>query len=349
MDCPFCGAGTRVTRTITPDGGQRVIVRERQCSENGAHRFSTEEHDRIGLADVAVHQASGALVPYDRTALRDSIARALLVRETREGDRMIADIVDRVEERITRRGVGIKRLSDGERRQLQERARRADATSTTKGDALRALRVSIRDRDIEEAVDNELAQSDKTRGFRVMYALTVKGRQGSPTSHPGWKDADDFFRWVAEVIPDQSIEGLPQRVVTRAQTVPVASVRDVPKRVVGRDGALTDFDLERFMRGLGKACRGRRDENLKTRGVAWATLARLSGQQTVHSAQIASIALELLRATDEIAYLRAAVRFKQMTSVSDICAEASGLITHPSEHFAFAEPTASLIIPRPPG
>lgn len=336
-----------MTRTTTPDPEQRVIVRERQCTVVGVHRFSTEEHERLSMADVAVQQTgSGAIVPYSRKILRATLRDALFASASAEDAELIANLLDRVEHRITRRSIQLRRLADHERERLDARTERTLATDPDGAAALQSIRVVVTDSQIEAAVDTELAQSTKTRARRVLYALAVQGRQGSVKTHPGWKNADDALDWLLGAFPTLAAGKLPERITTTPLEIPVPLVRETPQHVLKRDNTRTAFDLGRFQRAVGKALRGRRDEETKVAGVTWATLARLNGQLVVQSAQLSVVALELLRATDEIAYLRAAVRIKGLTSVTDILAEAVALRTHPSQKHVFTEPTAQIIVPR---
>ena len=347
MDCPFCGADTKVTRTTTPEQDQRLIIRERQCIAVNLHRFSTEEHERLAMVDVAVHQkGSGALVPYSRLVLGETLRDSLFISASANNAVFVADLLERVEQRITRRSIHLRRLTENERERLAVRSERLGTTDPAGAGALRAIRVVVNDGDIEAAVDAELSQSQKTRSHRVLYALAVQGRQGSARIHPGWKDADDALEWLLTAFPHLTDQELPERVTTTPVEVAIPTVRETPKYVLKRDGIRSDFDIGRFKRAVGKALRGRRDEDTKADGVTWGTLARLQGQVVVHSSQLSVIALELLRATDEIAYLRAAVRIKGFNSVTDIFNDAMGLLTHPSQRHVFSEPMAQAIVPR---
>lgn len=349
MDCPLCGSATRVIRTTTPESDRRLIVRERQCLQTPTHRFATEEHERLQIADVAVRQTgSGKITPYERAVLESDLRNALLIRRASDSavDVLIDEILDRVEQRIMRREVPTTEVLPAERSRLLERSGRIAEADPFKAARLSGIRVLVPDSAIESAVDSELARSDKRRSQRVLYALSVRGRQGGTRTHPGWKDADYVINWLAKSFPAFEFENPPSRtrVSTVEITVPVA--RDLPVSVLKRDGTRMDFDFGRFRRAVFKAIKGRRDEDVKTDGIVWATLARLQGQSVITSTQPSIIGLEIMRATDEVAYLCAAVRVKGLSSVRDIWNEAISLRSHPSERLLFRVPTTQIIIPR---
>lgn len=342
MNCPYCGADTRVTRT-TQDATSRTISRERQCRENGAHRFVTTEQERISMADIAVHQSgSNAITPYSTDVLSNNLREVLLAKDRLREVRLIETIVDLVQRRLVRREVPMRRLTEKERHSLKRRAERA--SDADHAQQLLNLRMVVTDSALEEAVDVALAQSKETRMERVLYALAVRGRQGG-AQHRGWKDADDALDWLLSVAPTLShlSREVPKPKAERQVYVPVT--QDLPRAVMKHSGVRADFDLGRFTRTVEKSLRGREDALIKAEGVVWGTLSRVAGPSVVRTAQLSVVALDLLRATDDIAYLRAAVRWKGLDKVTDIRDEIVALKTHPSDRIRFVPTNVPSMLP----
>lgn len=295
------------------------------------------------MADIAVHQSgSNAITPYSTEVLTGNLREVLLAKDRLDEARQIESIVDLVQLRLVRREVPMRRLDERERERLRRRAERA----TDPGHAQQLLRVRmvVTDSTLEDTVDAVLGQSKETRMERVLYALAVRGRQGG-AQHRGWKGASDALEWLMSVVPT-----LPEapRNISRARPereVFVPVTQDLPKAVMKRSGARADFDLGRFTRTVEKSLKGREDAAIKTEGVVWGTLSRVAGPSVVRSAQLSVVALDFLRATDQIAYLRAAVRWKGLDKVTDIRDEIVALQTHPSDSIRFVSANVPSMLP----
>ena len=92
MDCPSCGAHTKVLESRRADGGS-ALRRRRECPECGA-RFTSFE--RFELGPLAVVKRDGHRQPFDRAKLRSGLVRASHKRDVdpRELD-LIVDAVER--------------------------------------------------------------------------------------------------------------------------------------------------------------------------------------------------------------------------------------------------------------
>ncbi|HZB02069.1 MAG TPA: transcriptional regulator NrdR [Actinomycetota bacterium] len=120
MRCPWCGADDdRVVDSRPADGGS-AIRRRRACAACG-RRFST--YERIERAGLMVRKRDGTVQPFARDKVVSGISKATKNRPVTGMD--VEDVVDRVEERLLRKGpevtsqqVGIEVL--GQLRKLDE-------------------------------------------------------------------------------------------------------------------------------------------------------------------------------------------------------------------------------------
>lgn len=345
MNCPYCGKDTRVART-TDDLSTRTVSRERQCRENAIHRFVTVEQEQISMIDIAVRQSgSNAIVPYSTETLANNLHEVLTVKDRLRDASLVESIVSLVELRMTRRELPMRRLASDERKGLKKRADRIEDSNPAHAHQLTGIRMLVLDSDLENTVDAILGNSKETRMARVLYALAVRGRQGG-AEHPGWKGARDALEWMLSTSP--TLPPIPQNFSKPApHKVPIPALRNPPQAVIKRSGTRADFDLGRFARTIEKSLKGRRDAQIKAEGVVNGTLMRIVGQSVVHSSQLSVIALEILRATDEIAYLRAAIHWKALEKVTDVYSEALGLLDYPSDQIIFVRPQAADILTQP--
>jgi transcriptional repressor NrdR len=99
MRCPWCGADDdRVVDSRPADGGS-AIRRRRACAACG-RRFST--YERIERAGLMVRKRDGTVQPFDRDKIAAGISKATKNRPVTAMD--VEDVVDRVEERLLRKG-----------------------------------------------------------------------------------------------------------------------------------------------------------------------------------------------------------------------------------------------------
>jgi transcriptional repressor NrdR len=99
MRCPWCGADDdRVVDSRPADGGS-AIRRRRACRSCG-RRFST--YERIERAGLMVRKRDGVVQPFDRDKIASGVSKATKNRPVTVVD--VADLVDRVEERLLRKG-----------------------------------------------------------------------------------------------------------------------------------------------------------------------------------------------------------------------------------------------------
>jgi transcriptional repressor NrdR len=99
MRCPWCGrADDRVVDSRSADQGE-AIRRRRECLSCG-RRFTTFE--RIEDVGLVVVKRDGTREPYERAKLLAGIRKAIVNRPITE--HQVARLVDRVEERLRRRG-----------------------------------------------------------------------------------------------------------------------------------------------------------------------------------------------------------------------------------------------------
>lgn len=72
MDCPACGAATKVIESRSADSGG-AVRRRRKCLGCGRRRTSFE---RFESPNVVVRKRGGAAQPFDRGKLRSALERA---------------------------------------------------------------------------------------------------------------------------------------------------------------------------------------------------------------------------------------------------------------------------------
>jgi transcriptional repressor NrdR len=99
MRCPWCGADDdRVVDSRPADGGS-AIRRRRACAACG-RRFST--YERIERAGLMVRKRDGTVQPFARDKVAAGISKATKNRSVTPMD--VEDVVDRIEERLLRKG-----------------------------------------------------------------------------------------------------------------------------------------------------------------------------------------------------------------------------------------------------
>jgi transcriptional repressor NrdR len=99
MRCPWCGADDdRVVDSRPADGGS-AIRRRRACAACG-RRFST--YERIERAGLMVRKRDGTVEPFVRDKVATGISKATKNRPVTAMD--VEDVVDRIEERLLRKG-----------------------------------------------------------------------------------------------------------------------------------------------------------------------------------------------------------------------------------------------------
>jgi transcriptional repressor NrdR len=99
MRCPWCAADDdRVVDSRPADGGA-ATRRRRECNACG-RRFTTFERvERVGLLVI---KRDGEMQPFDRRKVTGGIEKAIKNRPVTE--EQVAQVVDRVEERLRRKG-----------------------------------------------------------------------------------------------------------------------------------------------------------------------------------------------------------------------------------------------------
>ncbi|MDO5682844.1 MAG: transcriptional regulator NrdR [Propionibacteriaceae bacterium] len=97
--------------------------------------------------------------------------------------------------------------------------------------------------------------------------------------------------------------------------------------VVKRSGVVEQFNRDKVVTGVRKACKGRpvTEEQLARLGQAVEEALRASGQPEIPADEVGVAILDPLRALDEVAYLRFASVYKQYESVDDFEAEIAKL------------------------
>ncbi|HEY7667991.1 MAG TPA: transcriptional regulator NrdR [Actinomycetota bacterium] len=99
MRCPWCGADDdRVVDSRPADGGS-ATRRRRECDACG-RRFTTFE--RVEGVGLVVIKRDGEMQPFDREKVAAGIAKAIKNRPVT--DAQVAQVVDRVEERLRKKG-----------------------------------------------------------------------------------------------------------------------------------------------------------------------------------------------------------------------------------------------------
>jgi transcriptional repressor NrdR len=99
MRCPWCGADDDRVVDSRPAEGGSAIRRRRACAACG-RRFST--YERVERAGLMVRKRDGTVEPFARDKVVAGIAKATKNRPVTAMD--VEDLVDRVEERLLRRG-----------------------------------------------------------------------------------------------------------------------------------------------------------------------------------------------------------------------------------------------------
>src|SRR5262245_62989040 len=102
MRCPWCGhPQDRVVDSRTTEGGA-AVRRRRQCL-SCSRRFTTFE--RVEEVGLTVIKRDGAKEPFDRGKLVAGVAKAIKNRPVSE--QQVANLADRVEEKLRRRGPSV--------------------------------------------------------------------------------------------------------------------------------------------------------------------------------------------------------------------------------------------------
>lgn len=102
MRCPWCGhPQDRVVDSRTAEGGA-AVRRRRQCL-SCSRRFTTfERMEQVGLTVI---KRDGAKEPFDRAKLVAGVAKAIKNRPVSE--QQVANLAERVEEKLRRRGPNV--------------------------------------------------------------------------------------------------------------------------------------------------------------------------------------------------------------------------------------------------
>ena len=108
MNCPRCGASTRVVSTRAADGG--VAIRRRRVCESCGQRVTT--YERIEATRLWIRKRDGSRQRFDPAKLRAAITRATHKRPVGSPD--LDEIVARVQGSIERAGgeVSSQEVSD---------------------------------------------------------------------------------------------------------------------------------------------------------------------------------------------------------------------------------------------
>jgi transcriptional repressor NrdR len=114
MRCPWCSADDDRVVDSRPAEGGGAIRRRRECNGCGRRYTTFERVEDVGLM---VLKRDGAKVPFQRAKVDASVRKALKNRPVTDGQ--VERLVDRVEERMRRRGpevtseqVGVAVLAD---------------------------------------------------------------------------------------------------------------------------------------------------------------------------------------------------------------------------------------------
>jgi transcriptional repressor NrdR len=173
----------------------------------------------------------------------------------------------------------------------------------------------IRSSDIGELVLRQLQDARTvTDVARIRFAMVFLGTINRPG---GFRDASDLRDWL-------------QRQYNNLMNV---ALSDVPSLVIKRHAQKTEpFDIGKLERSIGIAAKGR-GTDMQVRALATKTsksvIDELNGQPIVTSQQIATNVLGILRAYDDISYLRYASTTKPFRSVYDFWNETLALIRYP--------------------
>jgi transcriptional regulator NrdR family protein len=317
MRCSECGAPTQVRRSRTSGGGHQV-VRQRECSADGRHRFETvEQRKQPGLGGVGVRRTGDEQLAqggfdWDRFVrdVRNSVLKSLDEGETLA---VCTATVRSIEERL----VGLLQMLPGtESRDRPE------------------LRGWIWDRDVSDALEWQL-RTGRARVAHVLYALTIHGRADRP-GRSGWSYAADFLEWL---FAEHNYPDL-REPLTEAEGTPVdrwfpSSAPPNPRSVAKRNARVRPFRHPQFVASIRKAMVGRHNADFTSTLIADWVLWGMRGQPEVHSAQLAIGVLDCLRRVDDIAYLRWAAVAKRMSTVTQVRDEAIGLVREPSSRLVF--------------
>ncbi|TFC52833.1 MULTISPECIES: hypothetical protein [unclassified Cryobacterium] len=204
------------------------------------------------------------------------------------------------------------------------------------------LRVAVLDSATIDMVEVELDR-DETRIQRVLDALSTRGRQfpssGKSLSPAGWAGATDVLNWLLKSFPklDAPISAAVQQNRSFRWSPPVTTHH--PTTVLKKNNREpAKFAYGQFLKSIQYALDGRSNAEYTADMAAKFVLDSLSGQTTVHSAQLAVGILTCLRHVDDIAYLRCAVMVKNLRSVTLIAEEVYGLMRTPSPRLQFERP-----------
>jgi transcriptional repressor NrdR len=99
LRCPWCGrTEDKVVDSRTAEGGS-AVRRRRECLHCG-RRFTTFE--RVEVATLTVVKRDGSKDPFDREKVAAGVRKAIKNRPVT--DQQVANLVDRVEEKLRRKG-----------------------------------------------------------------------------------------------------------------------------------------------------------------------------------------------------------------------------------------------------
>jgi transcriptional repressor NrdR len=98
MNCPSCGASTRVIATRSADDG--AAVRRRRACESCGRRLTT--YERVASAGLWIRKRDGSRQRFDPVKLRRAVTRATHKRAVASAD--LDELVTRVERSIDRAG-----------------------------------------------------------------------------------------------------------------------------------------------------------------------------------------------------------------------------------------------------
>jgi transcriptional regulator NrdR family protein len=250
--------------------------------------------------------------PFDRDRLFRDVADAVFHRGGRDDE----DRIDRV---VTRTVIRLERSLPLLSTEL----------STQEREEFPHLRAVVDDTTIADIVEEEMTAS-RMRIQRVLYALSIRGRQDHK-GRTGWSNASVMLAWLQTAYPKLQIAAEPPTVPRGGTEWTLLRQPPLPIRVVKKDGrSPANFHYDQFLKGIAKACIGRRDADRLSETVALRVLTGVSGQGTVHSSQLGVGVLDALRHLDDIAFLRWATILKKTYTVTDFAVEAQELVSHPS-------------------
>lgn len=266
------------------------------------------------LATIGVRRSGDGKIgrmPFDRDRLFRDISDAIFHRDDRDDD----DKIDRV---VTRTVIRLER-------NLPRYTLELTAAERLEFPMLRGV---VDDTTIADIVEEEMTAST-LRMQRVLYALSIRGRQDRQ-GRSGWADATAVLNWLRVAYPKLHVGREAPRPRRRAEWFLLKDL-DLPERVIKRDGrSPATFHHEQFLKGIAKACLGRRDPEQLSEMVSRKVLTDLSGQRTVRSSQLGVGVLNAFRQLDDIAYLRWATILKKIPTVTEFAHEAAELVSHPS-------------------